>query len=77
MRGVRVLLWCLALVAVLALALLHVLQGQAGLAPADVLRALFAPDDGVATMVVRYARLPRLVVAAFAGAGLVVAGALM
>lgn len=71
------LLWAGAIAAILVLVFYHLLQGQAGLTPAAVVRAIFAPDDGVATAVVRYARLPRLAVASLAGAGLAVAGALM
>lgn len=59
------------------LALVHLLQGQAGLEPAEVLRALVAPDGGLESAIVRYARLPRVAVALLCGAALGMAGALM
>ena len=64
-------------VAIALLGLVHVLQGQAGLTPGAVVRALVAPQDDLATAIVRHARLPRVAVALVCGAALGAAGALM
>ncbi len=65
------------LLAGLALALVHLLQGPAGFAPGDVLRALVAPGDDLTSAVVQHVRLPRLGLALVCGAALGLAGALM
>ena len=59
------------------LCLVHILQGQAGLTAGEVVRALFAPDDGLESAIVRYARLPRVAVALLTGGALGIAGVLM
>lgn len=63
--------------AVLLLGLVHLLQGGAGLTPAEVMRALVAPEEGLQSSIVRHARLPRLVVALLCGGALGLAGVLI
>lgn len=69
--------FCLGAIAAVLLALVNVLQGQAGLTPGEVVRALVSDDGGLQSAIVRYARLPRIAVALLCGAALGVAGALM
>lgn len=64
-------------VAGVAVAIVHLLQGPAGFPPGEVLRALVAPGEDLTSAVVRHVRLPRLGIALVCGAGLGLAGALM
>ena len=65
------------LAALAGLSLVHVLQGQAGLSVGDVWSALFGDADDLEASIVRFSRLPRIVVALLCGAALGISGALM
>lgn len=59
------------------LGVVHLGQGQAGLGPSEVLRALFNPDGGLESSIVRFGRLPRLAIALLCGGALAASGVLM
>lgn len=67
----------LALVAVLALAAVHLTQGTSSVGVTDLLRLLTGHGDDEALQVLRGARLPRLLAAVVVGVALGVAGAAM
>jgi ABC-type Fe3+-siderophore transport system permease subunit len=64
-------------VALAAAALADLMLGPAGVAPADALRYLFAPDGSLESEFVQAVRLPRAVAGAAAGAALGVSGVLL
>ena len=74
-RALRI--WLLLVAAALAALGLALMIGSTAIAPADVLRALFAHDQDAAGEVVRQLRLPRALAAFATGGLLALAGALM
>ncbi|HEX2035529.1 MAG TPA: iron ABC transporter permease [Chloroflexota bacterium] len=65
------------LLALGALIVVHVTQGQANLTAGTVLEALVWPNDGLQHNIVRHVRLPRAAVGVLAGAALAVSGVLL
>src|SRR3954451_19099166 len=74
-RALRIWFW-LALLAIAALAG-ALAFGSRGIAPTELLRAVFVPDGGIASQVVHELRLPRALAAFATGGLLAVAGAWM
>ena len=63
--------------AVLALAVIELLVGSSGMSVRECLNALAGRGETVAVRIMRYIRLPRLLAAVIAGAGLSAAGLVM
>ena len=63
--------------AVLLLALLELLVGSSGMSVRQCVSALFGSGDSAAVRIMRHIRLPRLLAAVIAGAGLSVSGLIM
>jgi len=73
----KVLMTVMLLVAVAALAILAVRAGSAGLTTSEVLRALVHPAEQTSGVIVWNVRVPRVLTAVVAGAGLSISGAVM
>ena len=67
----------LGVILLLMLFSVHLIQGQADLDIATVLEAIFAPNDGAAHNIVRYVRLPRVMLGVLAGAALGLSGTVL
>ena len=63
--------------AVLLLVLLELLVGSSGMSVRQCVSALFGSGDSAAVRIMRHIRLPRLLAAVIAGAGLSVSGLIM
>lgn len=63
--------------AVLLLALLELLVGSSGMSVRQCVSALFGSGDSAAVRIMQHIRLPRLLAAVIAGAGLSVSGLIM
>lgn len=61
----------------LALFMVHIIQGQADLDIATVIKAIVSPDESAAHNIVRYVRLPRVMLGILAGAALGMAGTVL
>jgi iron complex transport system permease protein len=57
--------------------MLSPLAGAVWIRPGDFLRHLISPDDGVTLSIIMKSRIPRTLLALFAGAGLAVSGAVL
>lgn len=64
-------------VLLLSLAIVGLTAGSSDLAPTDAMRAIFGLGDSADAFIVQVLRLPRVVVATFAGACLALSGAIM
>jgi len=73
----KVLITAMLLVAVVALAVLAIRAGSAGLTTSEVLRALVHPAEQTSGVIVWNVRVPRVLTAVVAGAGLSISGAVM
>lgn len=61
----------------LALSLIHLMQGQFAIEPETVVAAIVAPEDALQQHIVRSVRLPRLAVGMLSGAALGMAGVML
>lgn len=75
--GITASLWLVGLSLLAGLSFVYILQGQAGLSAGDIVRAIFKPDGGLESSIVRFARLPRVAVAMLCGSAFAVSGVVM